>query len=108
MASAQGVNPTNLTQGQKTSGKVYFDVTGDAPDGAVYQGAGQDLLIWTPAAPTTPAGGSPGPAATGSQRASGPAATGTNPVQPGTQGAPAATEAPAAAASGASGPTTSN
>jgi len=98
VASAQGVNPANLAQGQKTSGKVYFDVTGDVPNSAVYQGSGQDLLVWTPAAPTTPAGGSSGPAATGSQRASGPAATGTKPAQPGAQGAPAATETTPAAA----------
>lgn len=98
VATAQGVNPGNLAQGQKTSGKVYFDVTGDAPNSAIYQGAGQDLLVWAPAAPTTPAGGSSAPAATGSQRASGPAASGTKPAQPGAQVAPAATETTPAAA----------
>lgn len=88
--TAQGVNPANLTQGQRTTGKVYFDVTGDAPDSAVYQGSGQDLLVWTP--PPTPAGGPAGPAATGAQHSSGPAATGAKPTQSGTQGVPAATE----------------
>ena len=31
VATPQGVNPATLAQGQKTTGKVYFDVTGAAP-----------------------------------------------------------------------------
>ncbi|ORV47054.1 hypothetical protein AWC02_10175 [Mycolicibacter engbaekii] len=97
VATAQGVNPANLTQGQKTSGKVYFDVTGDAPNSAVYQGAGQDLLVWIPAAPSGDASGNP---ATGAHRTTGPAATGAKPAQQGTPGAGTATDATAAGSEG--------
>jgi hypothetical protein len=38
---ANGIN-----QGQKASGKLYFDVTGEDPDGVVYNNLVQDLLIW--------------------------------------------------------------
>jgi len=50
-ATAQGVNPATLAQGQKTTGKVYFDVTGPAPVVVVYNAGGQDLLVWAGAAP---------------------------------------------------------
>jgi hypothetical protein len=46
VATSQGVNPATLAQGQKTTGKVYFDVTGDKPDGVVYSAGGQDLASW--------------------------------------------------------------
>ncbi|KUI05856.1 MPT63 family protein [Mycobacterium sp. IS-3022] len=46
-ATPQGVNPATLAQGQQTSGKVYFDVTGAAPDSVVYNTGGQDRLVWT-------------------------------------------------------------
>ncbi|WP_046321328.1 DUF1942 domain-containing protein [Mycobacterium sp. UM_Kg1] len=97
VATAQGVNPANLTQGQKTSGKVYFDVTGDAPTSAVYQGAGQDLLVWIPAAPSGDASGNP---ATGAHQTTGSAATGAKPAQQGTPGAGTATDATAAGSEG--------
>ena len=52
VATAQGVNPSPLAQGQKTTGKVYFDVTGAAPTSVVYRDAGgEDLLAWDPPAP---------------------------------------------------------
>ncbi|MGV0697171.1 DUF1942 domain-containing protein [Mycolicibacter sinensis] len=81
----QGIVPTGLTQGQKTSGKVYFDVTGDAPNSMVYQAGGADLIRWVvpapqpqsrPAAPQpqAPTGaGSQSPASGGSHRAPAPA-----------------------------------
>lgn len=47
VATPQGVNPSTLVQGQETSGKVYFDVTGADPDSVVYNAGGQDLLVWT-------------------------------------------------------------
>ncbi|OBB44638.1 MPT63 family protein [Mycobacterium sp. 852002-51961_SCH5331710] len=50
VATAQGVNPSTLAQGQETSGKVYFDVTGASPDSVVYNAGGQDLLVWTQSA----------------------------------------------------------
>jgi Domain of unknown function (DUF1942) len=43
----QGVIPSSLVEGEKTSGKVYFDVTGDATDSVVYNAGGDDLLVWT-------------------------------------------------------------
>ena len=43
---ANGLNPSTMAQGQKVSGKLYFDVTGENPDGVVYNNLVQDLLIW--------------------------------------------------------------
>ena len=39
VATPQGVNPAALAQGQQTSGKIYFDVTGAQPDSVVPQAA---------------------------------------------------------------------
>ncbi|WP_176562189.1 MPT63 family protein [Mycolicibacterium palauense] len=41
-----GVNPATLAEGQETSGKIYFDVTGAQPDSVVYNSLGQDLIVW--------------------------------------------------------------
>ena len=85
VATPQGVNPATIGQGEKTTGKVYFDVTGDSPDAVVYSAGDQDLLAWVQAAPA--------PRQTGTQW-SPPARTQTSP-------APAATPAtPAPAAAG--------
>jgi len=91
VATPQGVNPATLAQGAQTSGKVYFDVTGDAPDSVVYNAGGQDLLVWVPAPPSATQSTSPGYPSTsypsGSAAAAAPAAT-----APGaTPAAPAAT-----------------
>ena len=51
VATPQGVNPATLAQGEKTTGKVYFDVTGDTPDSVVYNAGGQDLVVWLQAPP---------------------------------------------------------
>ena len=56
-ATPQGVNPATLGPGQETTGKVYFDVTGDKPDSVVYNAGGQDLLVWVPAPPSVPRSG---------------------------------------------------
>lgn len=45
--TAQGVNPAPLAQGDATTGEVYFDVVGPAPDTVVFNNGAQDLLIWT-------------------------------------------------------------
>ena len=61
VATPQGVNPATLPQGERTTGKVYFDVTGDTPDSVVYNAGGQDLLVWVqppPQLPTQRGGGS--------------------------------------------------
>ena len=54
VATAQGVNPATLGPGQETTGKVYFDVTGDKPDSVVYIAGGQDLLVWVQPPPSVP------------------------------------------------------
>lgn len=55
VATPQGVNPSTLAQGQQTSGKIYFDVTGAAPDSVVYATNANDLIVWLtpPPAPST-------------------------------------------------------
>ena len=47
VATAQGVNPATLAEGESTTGKVYFDVTGDAPDSVVYNAGGTDTIDGT-------------------------------------------------------------
>ena len=114
VATPEGVNPATLAQGQKTSGKVYFDVTGDSPDSVVYNAGSQDLLIWVQPPPsarqatpdpsrsyTTPSSAAsqatPAPAATqGTPAPAGvaeatppPAGSRGTPLSAGTQGAPA-------------------
>lgn len=41
-----GVSGVTLAQGQKSSGRIYFDVTGDIPNSVVYNNGDEDLLIW--------------------------------------------------------------
>jgi hypothetical protein len=88
VATPQGVNPSTLAQGEKTTGKVYFDVTGDTPDSVVYNAGGQDLLVWVQPPPAPRSSGGPSSGSRGSATAA-PAAT--------TPGAPAAAGSPAAA-----------
>ncbi|WNG80949.1 DUF1942 domain-containing protein [Mycobacterium sp. ITM-2016-00316] len=57
VATAQGVNPATLAQGQQTSGKVYFDVTGSAPDSVVYATNATDLIVWVTPPPAASTGG---------------------------------------------------
>lgn len=47
VATAQGVNPASIPQGQQTTGKLYFDVVGPNPNMVVYNTGGQDVLEWT-------------------------------------------------------------
>lgn len=65
VATVQGVNPSPLAQGQKTSGKVYFDVTGPEPTSVVYRAGGQDLLVWDRPAPAPEARSGSSPRYTG-------------------------------------------
>lgn len=51
VATPQGVNPATLAQGATTTGKLYFDVTGEAPDTVVYNAGGPDLAAWVSAPP---------------------------------------------------------
>ena len=99
VATPQGVNPATLGQGEKTSGKVYFDVTGDTPDSVVYNAGGQDLLVWVKSATTASQGGGQWrPAQTGVAGTAAPAAA------PATPGAPAPAGTPGAAAPAGSTP----
>jgi hypothetical protein len=103
----QGVNPATLQQGQKTSGKVYFDVTGESPDSVVYNAGGQDLLVWVQPPPAAresiaaPARSRPTPAPAATQPTPAPAAPAPTPAPAASPGTPApaglseATPAPA-------------
>jgi hypothetical protein len=110
-ATPQGVNPSTLGQGEQTSGKIYFDVTGPKPESVVYNAAGQDLLVWEHAAPSAPQSSpssypstrypsqrpaTTAPAATPAQPAE---AAATAPGTPGAAPAAAGTEVPAATGS---------
>ncbi len=46
VATPQGLNANPLAQGASSTGKIYFDVTGPAPDSVVYNNGVEDLLIW--------------------------------------------------------------
>lgn len=101
VATPQGVNPSTLPQGQKTTGKVYFDVTGDAPDSVLYNAGGPDLTVWVQPPPAPPRSPSTGtglytPPGTGASTAT-PTPTGSAPASPTPTAAPAA--APEAASS---------
>jgi hypothetical protein len=88
VATPQGVNPSTLAQGEKTTGKVYFDVTGDTPDSVVYNAGGQDVLVWVQPPPQPRSSGTSSSGASG-QTSAAPAAT--------TSGTPAVAGSPAAA-----------
>jgi hypothetical protein len=87
VATPQGVNPSTLSQGEKTTGKVYFDVTGDTPDSVVYNAGGQDLLVWVQPPPQPRQSGGSSSGARG-QTSTAPAAT--SPGTPAAPGSPAA------------------
>ena len=94
-ATAQGINPSTLMQGEKATGKIYFDIdAGTVPDQVVFNDGQADRLVWVnvpePATvpPFTPQSTNPA----GPQRttpAAPPAAAGTPPAP--SAGAPAAT-----------------
>ncbi|VEG57984.1 FHA domain-containing protein [Mycolicibacterium aurum] len=88
VATPQGVNPSTLPQGEKTSGKIYFDVTGESPDSVFYSSGGPDELLWLEAPPA------PAPA-TGSGGGSSSSGTATSPTTSGADDA-ATTDAPEA------------
>lgn len=54
-ATPLGVNPATLAQGDHTTGKLYFDVTGPAPETVVYNSMGTDLAQWVAPPPAPPA-----------------------------------------------------
>lgn len=52
-----GLNPAPIPQGSESTGMLYFDVTGAAPNGVVYNDGLQDILIWTSNVPGASAPG---------------------------------------------------
>ena len=112
--TALGVNPSGLAPGQTATGKLYFDVVGQAPTSVTYTLDGQDTAIWVqpPPPPAAGTGYSPAPmtgAGTSTAPATTPAATGSSGTPlpaTGSQGTPlpaensATTPGPAAGSSG--------
>ena len=47
-----GISPSPIAQGQQSTGKIYFNVTGTPPNSVVYNDGVEDVLIWTTAAGT--------------------------------------------------------
>jgi Domain of unknown function (DUF1942) len=96
VATPQGVNPATLGQGQETTGKVYFDVTGDKPESVVYNAGGQDLLVWVQPPPSPPRTGtrSSTPYQSASPATSAPATTTPVPAPAAAEATPAPTTTP--------------
>ena len=44
----QGISGGTIPQGQQSSGKIYFDVTGPPPTTVTLNNGMQDLMVWTP------------------------------------------------------------
>lgn len=47
-ATPQGISGATIPQGQQSSGKLYFDVTGPPPTTVTLNNGIEDLMIWTP------------------------------------------------------------
>ena len=89
VASPEGINPATLAPGQQTTGKVYFDVTGESPDSVVYNAGGRDLIVWVQPEPSRGQAESPAaPAPARSPATSAPAASPAPPLPAGSQGTP--------------------
>ncbi|WP_422743662.1 MPT63 family protein [Mycobacterium sp. WMMD1722] len=102
VATPQGVNPAAIAQGQQTSGKLYFDVTGAQPDSVVYNDGARDVLLWLKPAPApapSGSGSSMSYPSTGYPSTAVPQGTGAAeaPAAAGAEAAPAAPGAPAPA-----------
>ena len=44
--TALGLSPMSLAQGQRNSGKLYFDVTGETPNSVAYTNGMMDMMLW--------------------------------------------------------------
>jgi hypothetical protein len=97
--SPQGVNPSTLPQGEKASGKLYFDIPGGvAPDRVVFNDGETDRLVWTNA--PEPVAGPPSVQSGAAQSTgAGPKAVG-NPAAANSAGTPATAGTPAATSQG--------
>ncbi len=101
-----GINPSPLAAGETATGKLYFDVTGPAPDSVTYTRDGHDVAVWVQPpppvsgpAPTTYGSGSGASGYVPPMQAAPAPVTVPRAVTP----APAAPAAPAPAAAGSSG-----
>ncbi|TFV54352.1 DUF1942 domain-containing protein, partial [Mycobacterium sp. PS03-16] len=96
----QGVNPATLAQGQETTGKLYFDVTGAQPDSVVYNTGGQDVALWVqpPPSSTAPSGSGSGSGSASSYGSGYGSATSSAPEAAEAAPAPAEASAPGAPA----------
>lgn len=47
VSTPDGLSPAPINQGGQSSGKIYFDATGEPPNGVVYNDGVEDVLIWT-------------------------------------------------------------
>lgn len=90
VATAQGVNPATLAPGQQTSGKIYFDVTGSAPDSVVYATNASDLIVWVTPPPAPSTGGSAAASGTRTYRAPASTSPSTSSTETSTTETPAA------------------
>jgi len=46
-----GLSGAAVAPGDTSTGKLYFDVVGDVPNGVVYNDGTRDILAWVPGAP---------------------------------------------------------
>ena len=44
----QGISGATLAEGQQSTGKIYFDVTGPSPNTVTLNNGIEDLMVWTP------------------------------------------------------------
>jgi len=44
----QGISGATLPEGQQSTGKIYFDVTGPSPNTVTLNNGIEDLMVWTP------------------------------------------------------------
>ncbi|SRX95279.1 Immunogenic protein MPT63 [Mycobacterium shimoidei] len=99
VAVPNGLNPAPIPQGNESTGKLYFDVTGAPPNGVVYNDGLQDILIWTSNVPQVAGPGVPPNSVSG-----GPASPGTGAPANSVPGMPAS---PSPAPGALPGPATS-
>lgn len=48
VASPKGISGATIAEGQQSTGKVYFDVTGPQPTTVTMNNGMQDLMVWGP------------------------------------------------------------
>lgn len=85
-----GLNPAPIPQGNESTGKLYFDVTGAPPNGVVYNDGLQDILIWTSNVPGATGPGVPPNSVPGAPN-SGPGGAANQSPAPGAPPGPATT-----------------